>query len=360
MMAKKHRTGWRDVTIQLTTPNDGKSINGWAVPETDARPVKNLNGKPSRDIRADAPAAFFKDTQGFWRRTDTRIDLDLDDLCARTHGHIRQSILTQGEQNVFKDKIPDWVQMAGLEPESRVSRQKFETLLNGSGPDEFLHRFLYLHDVSGLVTNIQRSSSQLYQTTGAFYGVLNDSEFWYYQDDEKVGLRSVTSGDGNILHLHLETAFVRMRSMLDYAVKLALEAERKNIDFSTYPKLKGASKQFSDRKHLGMNERAGTVFVEDEPIREIMSIRDRVIHDGHLDIDARVYESFKRQRLVERFVLLPDMTDGKFDVYKNRRNFFGSDDKINLRLPSILDMFYNRMTQTIQAIHDTFALNVRR
>jgi hypothetical protein len=104
-----------------------------------------------------------------------------------------------------------------------------------------------------------------------------------------------------------------------------------------------------------MNERAGTLFVKDELIWTICSIRDRIVHDGHLDVSARLYESFKRHRLVERFVLIPDMAEGRFEVFKNRSNFYGRDHKINHDLPRIYDDFFQRMLNTVGALHDLYA-----
>jgi len=145
-----------------------------------------------------------------------------------------------------------------------------------------------------------------------------------------------------------------MRSLLDYAVKLAAEAERDGVDFKKIEKLKGASLQYKDKTTLKMDDTADTLLVKDELITMISSIRDRIVHDGHLDISAKVYENFKRRRLNERFVLIPDMIDGRFEVYKNRKNFYGRDQKINLDLPNIVDIFYARMITTIETIQRTY------
>ncbi|WP_369925592.1 hypothetical protein [Leisingera sp. XS_AS12] len=339
----------------MQVPIGEKKISGWPISGDDPRPVKNLDGKPSRRVRDEESRAYFKDIQGYWRRTDTNIDVDFDNLCAATHGHIRRSIISDIEFEIFHEKIPDWVHMAGIEPESRVTKTQFEKLIAGSTSDIILHKFLYLQDVQGLLTNIQRTSAQISQVVGEFYGILNDCSPYLYSRDEKVGLRSTVGAETSLLHAHLETIFVRMRSLLDYAVKVWLEAERREVDYSKIVKLKGKSKQYGDKGSLAMNERAGTLFVKDELIWTICSIRDRIVHDGHLDISARLYEIFKRHRLVERFVLIPDMAEGRFEVFKNRSNFYGRDRKINYDLPIIYDDFFRRMLNTIGALHDLYA-----
>lgn len=347
------RRGYRQVSIQAV--GGDRFISGYPVNSEDERPVKNLNGKPTRKVKSEHPTAYFRDSQKYWRRTDTTIDVDFDNLCVATHSHIRRSILSEAEFAVFHDRIPDWVHMAGLEPESRVTKKQFEQLLAGSGQHEILHKFLYLHDVQGLLTNMQRTSAQISQVIGEFYGLLNDCEPYHYRDAEKVGLRSSVSAETSLLHAHLETIFVRMRSLLDYSVKLMLEVERQQVNFSDFVKLRGGSKQYSDKKDLQFNDAKGSIFVKDELIWMICSIRDRIVHDGHLDVSARVYESFSRRRLIERFVLIPDMADGRFESHKNRGNFYGRDYKINLHLPSIYDEFFKRMFHTIGYIHNSYA-----
>lgn len=354
-MSKKanDRRKYQEVSIQVAVSRE--KISGWSISGVDPKPVKNLDGRPSRSVRDANPQAYFKDVQGYWRRTDTNIDVEFDELCAATHGHIRRSIISDIEFTIFHDKIPDWVHMAGIEPESRVTKTQFEKLIAASASDQVLHKFLYLQDVQGLLTNIQRTSAQVSQVVGEFYGLLNDCIPYVYSDSEKIGLRSSVGADTALLHAHLETIFVRMRSMLDYVVKVSLEAERRDIDFSKIVKLKGGSKQYSDKTSLALNERADTLFVKDELIWTICSIRDRIVHDGHLDISARMYENFKRHRLFERFVLIPDMAEGRFEVFKNRSNFYGRDHKINHDLPKIYDTFFQRMFCTIGALHDLYA-----
>ncbi|UWP88433.1 hypothetical protein [Aliiroseovarius crassostreae] len=349
----KTRRGNTKISIQAKTAE--RKVAGWPVSDTDERPIKNLNGKPSKEIRDHQPTAFFKDINQYWRRTDTNIDIEFDNLCAATHAHIRRSILSNEEVLVFHDRVPDWVHMAGIEPESRVTKQQFEKLLSSSKPDPILHKFVYLQDVQGLLTNLQRTSAQICQVVGEFYGILNDCEPYVYQRKEKTGLRSSASAETALLHAHLETVFVRMRSLLDYSVKLALEVERVERDYSKMLKLRGASKQYGDKKLLKMDNTKGTLFQKDELICQVSSIRDRIVHDGHLDISARIYESFKRHRLVERFVLIPDMSEGRFEVYKNRTNFYGRDTKINLTLPETFDEFYRRLFKTVGLIHDRYA-----
>lgn len=62
------------------------------------------------------------------------------------------------------------------------------------------------------------------------------------------------------------------------------------------------------------------------------------------------YEHFENGLVVERFLLLPDMTAGRLDRYVNRSLFFGAEDKINLRLPELVTGFQHRLEKTLEAV----------
>jgi hypothetical protein len=44
------------------------------------------------------------------------------------------------------------------------------------------------------------------------------------------------------------------------------------------------------------------------------------------------------------------MTNGRFDRFKNRNLFFGTEDKINLRLPALIAEFEQRIEATVSLI----------
>lgn len=64
----------------------------------------------------------------------------------------------------------------------------------------------------------------------------------------------------------------------------------------------------------------------------------------------KAYENIENGIAVEKFVLFPDMTDGRFDKFVNRNLFFGHGDKINLRLPTFLWGFQSRQVSTLDHI----------
>jgi hypothetical protein len=53
---------------------------------------------------------------------------------------------------------------------------------------------------------------------------------------------------------------------------------------------------------------------------------------------------------IERFVLMPDRKDGQLERFKNRRLFYGREDKINLRLAGLVRAFQAREVETLKGI----------
>lgn len=58
----------------------------------------------------------------------------------------------------------------------------------------------------------------------------------------------------------------------------------------------------------------------------------------------------RRGKAIERFVLMPDVRDAQFVRFKNRRLFYGGEDKINLRLTGLVRAFQTRQVETLKAI----------
>jgi hypothetical protein len=47
---------------------------------------------------------------------------------------------------------------------------------------------------------------------------------------------------------------------------------------------------------------------------------------------------------------MPDRTGGQFDKYKNRRRFYGREDKINMRLTGVVRGFQGRQVERLKAV----------
>lgn len=231
-----------------------------------------------------------------------------------------------------------------------VKGSNFEKFVRLTADFPEINRFLFLYDAQKLVSAIQECTKELIQVVGEFYRTLNTEPLFYPPIRQDDGIRYNTSPTVTKIFALLTFVFVRMHSLLDYTVKLALEAEGLPKDFSKYPKMRSSNEQFGSRKKVSLNKLPGSLFEDCEFITWIETLRNHLIHDGLLDDMPKAYEQIENGAAVEKFLLFPDMTGGRFDRYGNRSLFFSREDKINLRLPEILKEFQERLKVTLEGI----------
>jgi hypothetical protein len=152
------------------------------------------------------------------------------------------------------------------------------------------------------------------------------------------------------LFANISFVFIRLHSLLDYCVKLAIEAARPLAAFQNYTRMASRGRQFSDRKNVTWNGSQGTLFEDCELVRTVETLRNHIVHDGLLDALAKVYERYSEGALAERFILFPDMTGGRLDSFVKRNLFYGREDKVNLRLTTLISEFWVRLAETLRMV----------
>lgn len=337
----------------MTSRIDDIKVNPWS-----SSTYLNLNGIPSEKPRRDSNPFLWFDPQGIWRFSQGDLSHNIENVCVQLHEALRRAIMEGVPYNDLLPSIPPLVYLSGLNSESSLSKIDFEKLTRLTANFPEINRFLYLYDAQKLVSTIQECQKELVQITGQFYHTLNTEPLFYppiHQDD---GIRYNTSPTVTKLFAFLTFIFLRMHSLLDYSVKLALEAENLPKDFSEYPKMRSSSAQFGSRKKVSFNKLSDSLFEDCEFITWIETLRNHLIHDGLLDDMPKAYEHIVNGVAVERFLLFPDMTLGRFDRYGNRNLFFSREDKINHRLPDILNKFQQRLIVTLTAILNRLSANV--
>jgi hypothetical protein len=316
-----------------------------------ARPkYLHLDGVPSDEPRHDEVAFFWFDPQGTWRINSGDRSFEIDGICVEIHDAFRRAIMKGVPYDVLVYCLPQFVSVAGHNSESTLSRERFEQFLNASAEFPELNRFLYLYDCERLVSSIQECVQEVVQIMGEFYLTLNVEDFFYPPLKQPDGIRFTRSPVTTKLFAYLNFIFIRMHSLLDYVVKLAIEAERLQTDFSRYPRISSLSEQFGSRKKVSFNGEPGTLLENCTFVTTVETLRNHIIHDALLDETPKAYERIEGGSVVERYILFPDMTNGRFDRYKNRNLFYGSEDKNNLRLPNMVAEFQSRLEATLQRV----------
>ena len=309
----------------------------------------NLNGIPT-----DAPPGdrvfFYFDPQGVWRRSQGDRSSEFDFLCVRLHDALRKRIMEGKGYEQLIYSLPQFVQTVGLNSEGLGGAAQFEQSLKTCKDFPHLNAFLYLYDCQKLVGSIQECNKEVDQLLGEFYKTLNTEPMFYPPFRQEDGIRFNTSPTVTKLFAHLSFIFIRLHSLLDYSAKVAAEVDKLRSEFTKYPKLASANILFGDRKKLSLNNAAGTVFEASDLVTTVETLRNHIIHDGLLDDMPKGYEDIRGGVAIERFLLMPDMTAGRFDRFNNRNLFFGQEDKINLRLPALIDAFQTRMEATVEAL----------
>jgi hypothetical protein len=310
----------------------------------------HLDGIPSDEPRRDGAAFFWFDPQGAWRINSGDRSFEIDGICVQIHDAFRRAIMKGVQYDALVYGLPQFVSVAGHNSESTLSRDMFEQFLASTDGFPELNRFLYLYDCERLVSSIQECSKEIVQIKGEFYLTLNTESFFYPPLKQPDGIRFSTSPVTTKMFAYLNFVFIRMHSLLDYVVKLAIEGEGLQADFTKYPKVSSLSEQFGSRKKVSFNGAPGTLLENCTFVTTVETLRNHIIHDALLDEMPKAYERIEGGSVVEKFILFPDMTNGRFVRFKNQSLFYGSEDKINLKLPSMVDEFQSRLEVTLQKV----------
>jgi hypothetical protein len=327
------------------------SQDGAAIPAPDspAPLFLTLHGVPRRAAPPAGEPAYLRDPQGAWRPIHGDGLYDIEAECVHLHDAFATALF--GDIRAYHQRLPSVPHIiweAGLNSESTVSRDAFEKALVQLQDMPDLYRLLYLYDCRKLVAGIQECTKEVCFLVGEFYRSLNLDELFFPPIAEPDGVRWITSPVVTSLTATLNVIFIRLHSLLDYMTKLVDEIEHLRADFSSYPKLSSSNILFGDRRRTGWGEPPGTLFEPGEPVTEVELVRNLVIHDGLLDDMPKVYKVVQDGRTIEKFVLMPDRTDGRLDRFKNRTLFYSRDDKINLRLPKLVAAFQAKQLATLQ------------
>jgi len=318
-------------------------------------PILHLDGVPTLFRDGVEGDCFWQDPQGSWRPVlddglyaieEQCVGLH-DDLAAKIFGDIRR-------YHALLPAVPPFLDQAGLNSEAPIGRADFEKILTKLADFPDLNRLLYLYDSRVLISAIQECTKEVSQLTGEFYRILNMEPFFTPGIPMEDGTRWSTSPTVTTLFSTLGFLFIRLHSLLDYVAKLAREVERMPDNFDRYPRLASANFLFGDRKRLRIDKVRGTLFEPCDEVAEVELIRNLLIHDGLLDDMPKAYEVIDGGKAIERFVLMPDQTAGQFDRFKNRHRFYGREDKINLRLTTLVRGFQSRQVETLKAIRTLF------
>ena len=262
------------------------------------------------------------------------------------------------QKNVFGTMEAYWeisrvlytLQEIGLSSESKFSVKDFESLVNTTLPENTF-KYLYLNEIGYLISNVQSIVNTIVQILGSFFEDFNDQLLIVPWVD---GYRVVSSPRITALISKLNSVIISLGSLLDYAAKLAYEIENLRASFSSYHKLECYKHDIKHgkRKLLKLNELRGSLFESDSSnLTFLKEMRNKIIHDGFLDVNPQIYELREDDELKERFILLPDLnSSGKFEKYGSRSNFYSRETKLNEEIVNLVKEIFERFGNTVDEL----------
>lgn len=327
--------------------------------KNEKQPVRlSLNGIPfSGPHDPSTGVAYELRPGGMWRSTKGDDLPRIDAKCADIRDAFEHKLFPDGESFAqHMQAISPALYWAGLNSESSMTANDFGAFLSKHRDYPDLFRLLYLFDCQKLVSGIQECSKEATILVGEFYRVLNLEELNPFGTLGRNEITFVTSPKVTQLHCTLAMVYVRLHSLLDYTTKLAVEVEKTRADFRTYPKMVSASVLHGHKKRLSYDGAAGTLFENNcSTIDEIELVRNLIIHNGLLDDLPKAYVERNNGVVVNKFILMPDRNGPQWARHVNRCLFYGSEDRINLRLPDLLADFQQRQLATLDIIQRKLA-----
>ena len=279
---------------------------------------------------------------------------EIEKICIQLRDYLAKKIF--GDLKTYRDyfitPIFPFASIAGIDAELRLSKEDFEKLIIGIEDKERLFRLLYYFDVENLISTLQNSVLETKYIIGEFYKILNNNSFLVHNDLTVVenGIQYssgyiVTNITSLVNHL-----FINLYSQMDFTTKIIYEIENLHINFGTYPKLKSKDIIYGDSKKTGFKEMQGSIYELSNNIRMIMYLRNEIVHNASIDSIPKVYQNIKKKEIIEKFILLPDFSNGIIKTFKNRKRFFNDDIKLNEILPTLISEFWDKLKFTLSEI----------
>lgn len=282
------------------------------------------------------------------------------DVCAILESIQNESVLLYDNfrNHVFSDidyytivgNVPIWIRDAGNSAECELSKELFGKLTTANN-NVLTNKFLYIYDCDMMVAALQDRFSMLGALIDKFYKRMG-AESSYNMGDFDSATMTMSEMDADVF-AYLNSIFIFLGSSFDLLTKISSELKSiDTTDYSSYPKLKSKNVLFGDLKFIHEDLKKETIFSRPNIVRQIETIRNRIVHDGSFDFRQIIYIChIEKDDYSESCIMFPDFEDSQFASFKNRRNFYSKSDRINLMLPDMLKEILEVILQTIKKIN---------
>lgn len=279
---------------------------------------------------------------------------DLDSELVLLYDKFRDLLFDDIDKYYNKLKLmPIFVKEAGQDSDSSLTSDQFTKLINEFYPKigSDLIKYLYLADCQYLINTIQNLIAGVNDCFINFfvnlcqYEIINDLS----KDEDAVIWQS--SNNSTILSSLLETYFIKSYSILDILTKIVYELHNPLKEFEKYKKLNCSEILWGNRKKLEIINTVNTLWEDCLLVKTIESLRNESVHNGAWEYCPKVFFAFQKGNLIEKYMLFPDLNNGRLSNVKNRRHFFGKNLKVNNILPNIHIELLTRLLNTVKNIN---------
>jgi hypothetical protein len=239
---------------------------------------------------------------------------------------------------------------AGVDAEIKISKTDFEKWIKSENSEE-TNKLLFYYDFQNLVGSLQNLIQESRFIFCEFYKTLNENSFML--SEKPTNTNGMMFASGQLVTTIFSKAnhlFINLASQLDFITKIAFELQNIPEYFKEYPKLKSNKILFGNLNKIQNLNLENTLFEKTDNIKLIISLRNEIIHNASFENIPKVYQVFKDNKMIEKFIFIPDSTNGVFDSFKNRNRFFNNEIKLNEILPELVTEFWKKMEFTIDKI----------
>jgi len=315
--------------------------------------IYNINGIPSENPSTDK-FYIFEVGNGELGFSEGDQSLEIENLCIQITDQLAKEIFGDLKtfHSYFSTPIFPFAYQAGIDAELKISKEQFESLVTEINDKKQLFKLLYFFDVANLIGVLQNSVLETKYLICQFYKVLNLNSFLI---NEKITIvdNGIQYASGyivtNITSL-VNHLFINLYSQMDFTTKIIFEMENLVTEFNTYPKLKSKDITYGNSNRTAFKQTPESIFELSDNIRMIMYLRNEIVHNASIDSIPKVYQEIKNKAIIEKYILLPDFSNGRIKTYKNRKRFFDNDTKLNEILPSLIEEFWSRLKFTLSKI----------
>lgn len=252
------------------------------------------------------------------------------------------------------EELPPWMIDAGRSPESPLDKQAYENLRSIYN-DPVSNRVIHWVDVQGLmnafqdrIVSVKNHMIEIYKYIPAYFP---------YEDREIERSTRGQDDTSDKVHTAINNVFVSLYSAFDLLTKVVYEcAHYDSTGFDSYKKLKSRKDRILyDKSRFCFVElkEEGLLYSEPVCVRTACSFRDEFIHNGSWDYRCAIYYPFVDGKLVEPFVVMPDVDDeGHLVTSGSRNKFYAKSDKINLVLPELVKEIVEVLSKTQERLKE--------